>query len=210
MMDLRLVRIMLLSSFAWCWMLQPVVAIAVPVRYSYTGNPFTTFSDVDPPAGQYTTSDRVEVTFTTIDGLLPDAGHLYYISPYISQWMITDGRLVFDDSTPRIQASWQAQVANGAITGWSFWTGRTIGVGGEWRADEWIQTRCGSEPVPEYCRDWGGTMWEVSGNPSEQGSNLGAPGQWGDPRAIPEPATMLLLGAGLVGLAGFGRKKFKK
>ncbi|MCJ7538667.1 MAG: PEP-CTERM sorting domain-containing protein [Desulfobacterales bacterium] len=27
---------------------------------------------------------------------------------------------------------------------------------------------------------------------------------------IPEPTTMLLLGAGLVGLAGFGRKKFKK
>ena len=33
---------------------------------------------------------------------------------------------------------------------------------------------------------------------------------YGAETAIPEPATMLLLGSGLIGLAGFARKRFKK
>ena len=40
-------------------------------------------------------------------------------------------------------------------------------------------------------------------------SHLSVYGRKGD-APVPEPATILLLGSGLVGLAGFGRKKFKK
>jgi hypothetical protein len=45
----------------------------------------------------------------------------------------------------------------------------------------------------------GGASWTIAG--SEQAFNL---------TPIPEPATMLLLGSGLVGLAGLSRKKFRK
>ena len=54
--------------------------------------------------------------------------------------------------------------------------------------------------------------WEVKDEPDVTGRPIFG-GDFGGTYTVspvPEPATMLLFGAGLVGLAGFGRKKFKK
>jgi hypothetical protein len=208
------IRVLLLSCLACCLILVPVVVYAIPYIYTYTGRNFSSIIDDNSLAGAYTTDMRVEVSLITRDGLLPDSTISYDVETYLSSWSFTDGRQTITSSS----GFWLEDdlvVTGGEITNWSLWVGDTESDPGVSTTNRRIRTLWYAGQPQTIQGDVGRIEfeeWQVGGSSYvDQGTNRDQRGVWSDPGAVsvPDASIMLLLAPAIIGLARFGRKKFK-
>ena len=182
--------------------------------YTYTGNPFQAAAIVDntPPAGTYTTSESVSVSFTIPTPLAGNFSGL--ISP--TSFSFFDGRNTITNSNPTIDFTLfnVTTDASGAIVNWD--------VDVETRPSPLVVgsliVLIGTENLIGFVHTDQGQIFQCtslpcsisSGSQEDLGANFDNPGSWSsNATAVPLPTALPLFATGLAGLGllGWRRKK---
>jgi hypothetical protein len=163
---------------------------------------------IQPEAGEYVVYDGVNCQWWFPD--LSEFNNMTYseqlqhitsinTSSYggINNWHLADGDEL-NLLTQQVDTIPEAQLFTPSST--NSWFGR----------DDLVGFISGTHIEAGYSIDSGQVHWQGGPISDSASGNFGAWVVANCQTPVPEPATMLLFGAGLVSLAGFGRKKFKK
>lgn len=188
-------------------LLTTLLLVAAPVMagvtYNYTGNPYNFFSNQDASLGTNLTA-----SFTFDSSVVTNnyTGYEYFPASYndpsfnnIISWSATSGAITLSSLNHDTEVGAMFEFNNGAIVTWYFAVGSNPGY--------YIASY---NYVSIY--DVGANYYVNQNNISQStryGSDYGTWAKQGSSNQVPEPATLLLFGLGLMGIAGI-KRRFKK